>query len=79
MDLFLHIYNFQAVDEDVKKEIDKAVERAKVDKELPLEELYKDIYSGGMQGHPVRGCDPMTIVQHNWREEGVLRGENGWT
>ena len=45
--------------------MEDAVARAQKDKELPLEELYKDIYSVGMEGHPVRGCDPMTFVQHN--------------
>ena len=55
----------QAIDQEVKTEIEEAVERSKTDPEIPLDELYKDIYSGGMEGYGVRGCDPMTIGKHN--------------
>lgn len=57
--------DLKAIDQDIKTEIEEAVKRAQEDKELPLDELYKDIYSGGMKGHPIRGCDPMTFVNHN--------------
>ena len=56
---------FQAIDQEVKTEIEEAVESSKADPEIALEELYKDIYSGGMQGSGVRGCDPMTVGTHN--------------
>uniref|UniRef100_UPI0039810331 thiamine pyrophosphate-dependent enzyme n=1 Tax=Salmonella sp. s54925 TaxID=3159674 RepID=UPI0039810331 len=55
----------KAIDQEIKSVIEEAVKQAKSDKEIPLDELYKDVYSTGMQGHPMRGCDLMTSVNHN--------------
>ena len=47
----------QVIDKEVRKEIDAAVAKAKSDPELPLGELYTDIYSVNPDGYEVRGCD----------------------
>ncbi|XP_028411817.1 pyruvate dehydrogenase E1 component subunit alpha, mitochondrial-like [Dendronephthya gigantea] len=57
--------DIKAIDQEVKTEIEEAVEKSKTDPEIALDELYKDIYSGGMEGHDIRGCDPMTLGKHN--------------
>lgn len=38
--------------------VDKAAEKAKTDPELPLEELYTNIYVQPPSDMKVRGCDP---------------------
>ncbi len=60
-----YIFLFQAIDQEVKTEIEDAVEHSKTDPEIALDELYQDVYSGGMKGYGVRGCDPMTVGPHN--------------
>ncbi|XP_046848229.1 pyruvate dehydrogenase E1 component subunit alpha, mitochondrial-like [Xenia sp. Carnegie-2017] len=55
----------KAIDKNVKTVVDEAVEESQKDPEIALEELYRDIYSSGMNGAGIRGCDPMTIGIHN--------------
>uniref|UniRef100_K1Q4Q8 pyruvate dehydrogenase (acetyl-transferring) n=1 Tax=Magallana gigas TaxID=29159 RepID=K1Q4Q8_MAGGI len=46
------------VDIEVDKEIDKAADQAKKDPEIPLGELYNNIYIHPDPDYTVRGCDP---------------------
>ena len=46
---------FQKIDQEIRKEIDEAVAKARADAELPLEELYNNIYSQPTPGVDVRG------------------------
>ncbi|XP_048771209.2 pyruvate dehydrogenase E1 component subunit alpha, mitochondrial-like [Ostrea edulis] len=46
------------VDQDVKKEIEKAAEKAKSDPEIALDELYNNVYISPDSTFTVRGCDP---------------------
>ena len=48
------------MDGEVKKEIDEAVIRAKTDPELPVSELYTNVYSQPPEGYEIRGMDPYT-------------------
>nr|KAG5705270.1 hypothetical protein BaRGS_010721 [Batillaria attramentaria] len=51
----------KAIDNDVKKEVNEAAEKAKTDPELPLSELYTHIYHQPEPDMKVRGCD-ITVV-----------------
>lgn len=53
------------IDLSIKKQVEAAVKIAREDSEPPLEDLAKHIYSGGMNGLPVRGCDIMTELPSN--------------
>jgi len=48
------------MDMDVRKEIDEAVKIAKTDAEIPVEEMYNNIYSQIPENFEVRGCDSFT-------------------
>lgn len=48
---------FQAVDKDIKEEVKEAVAIAEKDIELPLDELYNDIYMNPEPDFQVRGSD----------------------
>ncbi|XP_061197225.1 pyruvate dehydrogenase E1 component subunit alpha, mitochondrial-like isoform X2 [Saccostrea echinata] len=50
------------IDQEIKKEIDKAAEQAKNDPEIPLEELYNNVYIKPEPDFMVRGCDPSIRV-----------------
>ncbi|KJE91313.1 pyruvate dehydrogenase E1 alpha 1 [Capsaspora owczarzaki ATCC 30864] len=47
------------IDQAVRKEVDEAVEFAKEDAELPVEEAYTDVYKDTVP-EAIRGCDPFT-------------------
>lgn len=53
----------KAIETDVKKEIDEAVKKAKVDPELPVSELYTDVYSQLPEGFEIRGLDAYSFVK----------------
>lgn len=42
----------------MKKEIEKAAEKAKSDPEIALDELYNNVYISPDSTFTVRGCDP---------------------
>ncbi|XP_071112616.1 pyruvate dehydrogenase E1 component subunit alpha, mitochondrial-like [Haliotis cracherodii] len=50
------------IDTEVRKEVETAAEKAKTDQELPLEELYNNIYVDPPQGMKIRGCDPTIMA-----------------
>ncbi|XP_067675510.1 pyruvate dehydrogenase E1 component subunit alpha, mitochondrial-like [Haliotis asinina] len=50
------------MDSEVRKEVEAAAEKAKTDQELPLEELYNNIYVSPIEGVKVRGCDPTIMA-----------------
>ncbi|XP_067674459.1 pyruvate dehydrogenase E1 component subunit alpha, mitochondrial-like [Haliotis asinina] len=50
------------MDSEVRKEVEAATEKAKTDQELPLEELYNNIYVSPIEGVKVRGCDPTIMA-----------------
>ncbi|XP_065928260.1 pyruvate dehydrogenase E1 component subunit alpha, mitochondrial isoform X1 [Magallana gigas] len=53
------------VDIEVDKEIDKAADQAKKDPEIPLGELYNNIYIHPDPDYTVRGCDPsIRVISH---------------
>ena len=52
---------FQKIDLEVRKEIDEAVAKARSDAELPLKDLYTNIYSQIPDGYEVRGTSA-----YNW-------------
>ncbi|KAK3097048.1 hypothetical protein FSP39_005873 [Pinctada imbricata] len=45
------------IEAEVRKEVDEAAERAKTDPEIPLKELYNQIYYQPPKDYHVRGCD----------------------
>lgn len=47
----------QAIDKEIKEEVKEAVSKAKSDSELPLDELYNDIYVNPEPNFTVRGTD----------------------
>jgi pyruvate dehydrogenase E1 component alpha subunit len=51
------------IDAKIKKEIDAAVKLAKSDAEIPLEELYGDVYSNPLENE-IRGTTPFTHHVH---------------
>ena len=55
----------QAIDKDVRKEVDEAVKRAKTDPELPVEELYTHVYKEDPEDFEIRGCDAFTFTKAN--------------
>ena len=57
---------FQKIDNDVKKDIADAAERAKTDPEIPLNELYNKIYYQPPPDYSVRGCDITLNVASGW-------------
>ncbi len=59
---FKKILPFQKMDKEVKKEIDEAVQQARADAELPLSELYTNIYSQPPADYQIRTCDPFHFV-----------------
>lgn len=48
------------IDLEVRKEVDVAVTAAKSDPELPIEELYTDVYKNPPSGMKIRGCDNLS-------------------
>ena len=54
----LTAFLLQEIDANVRKMVDGAAEKAKTDPELPLEELYTNIYVQPPSDMKVRGCDP---------------------
>lgn len=53
----------KAMDIEVRKEIDEVVKIAKTDAEIPIQEMYNNIYSQVPENFEVRGCDSFTV--HN--------------
>ena len=51
---------------EIDKEIDRASDQAKKDPEIPLTELYNNIYIHPYPNFMVRGCDPSMRVISNW-------------
>lgn len=51
------------IDADIRKQVEEAAEKAKIDPELPLEDLYNDIYIEPPGNLKVRGCDPTIFVE----------------
>ena len=51
------------IDIEVKKEIDEAVKASRSDAELPVEELYADVYSNPLE-EDIRGVTPFTQHRH---------------
>ncbi|XP_025097559.1 pyruvate dehydrogenase E1 component subunit alpha, mitochondrial-like [Pomacea canaliculata] len=54
--------DLKKIDNDIRQEVEEAAEKAKVDPELPLEDLYSDIYSQPPPNFVVRGSDPTVMV-----------------
>ena len=54
------------MDVEIDKEIDRAAEQAKKDSEIPLSELYNNIYIHPDPDYMVRGCDPSIRVISHW-------------
>jgi TPP-dependent pyruvate/acetoin dehydrogenase alpha subunit len=54
---------FQAIDSEVKKEVDEAARKAKTDTEIPMEELPADIYSAPLEEN-VRNVAPWEPLHH---------------
>lgn len=57
--LFHSILFTQQIDQDVRKEVDEAVEFAKESPELPALDVYTDVYKDTVP-EAIRGCDPFT-------------------
>ncbi|KAI1294829.1 putative pyruvate dehydrogenase E1 component subunit alpha, mitochondrial [Halotydeus destructor] len=53
----------KAIDADIKKEIDEATKLARTDAEIPVEELYGDIYVNPLE-EKIRGITPFTEHRH---------------
>lgn len=53
----------KAMENEVKKEVEEASQRAKTDPELPVSELYTDIYSQNPEGYEIRGLDSYSFTQ----------------
>lgn len=51
------MFSFQALDKEVKEEVKEAIKIAKEDIELPLVEMYNDIYVKPDSDYAVRGTD----------------------
>ncbi|XP_014678816.1 PREDICTED: pyruvate dehydrogenase E1 component subunit alpha, testis-specific form, mitochondrial-like [Priapulus caudatus] len=51
------------LEQEVRKEVDTATQKAKTDAELPLEELYTHVYRGD-DDMLVRTCEPMVYAKH---------------
>lgn len=51
------------IDAEIKKEIDEAVKASRSDPELPVEELYADVYSNPLEEF-IRGITPFTQHRH---------------
>jgi len=52
------------IEQQVKKEVDKEVEKAKTDGEIGVEELFYDMYHTNLQGQ-IRGISPWDLHAHN--------------
>ncbi|CAH1799842.1 unnamed protein product [Owenia fusiformis] len=50
----------KAVDKQVRKEVDSAVERSRNDPEIELEALYEHVYVDQAKDFPIRGCQSIT-------------------
>ena len=55
-------FAWQKIDQEVRKELDEAVGKARTDAELPLNHLYLDIYSQIPENFQVRGCDSFSVA-----------------
>jgi pyruvate dehydrogenase E1 component alpha subunit len=53
----------KAIDAEIKKEVDEAVKSARGDPEIPLSELYADVYVNPIE-KSIRGLTPFTQHQH---------------
>lgn len=53
----------KAIDADIKKEIDAATKSAREEPEIPIQELYADVYSNPLETN-IRGVTPFTQHQH---------------
>ncbi|KAL8591281.1 Pyruvate dehydrogenase E1 component subunit alpha, somatic form, mitochondrial [Nucella lapillus] len=51
------------IDGDIRRQVEAAAEKAKMDPELPLEELYNNIYIEPPPHFKVRGCDPSIMAE----------------
>lgn len=49
---------FQNIDKETDQEVEVAAERSTIDPELPVEEVYTNIYHQPPPDFRVRGCDP---------------------
>ncbi|XP_006815521.1 pyruvate dehydrogenase E1 component subunit alpha type II, mitochondrial-like [Saccoglossus kowalevskii] len=54
------IDELKKIDLDVRKEVEDAVQKAKSDPEISVNELYTDVYTD-TAGYPVKGCEPWSI------------------
>ena len=61
----VHFYFLQAIDSEIKKELDAADKAARNDPEPPNEDMAMYIYSEGTNGQLVRGSDPFTMYETN--------------
>lgn len=50
------------IDAEVRKVVEEAAERAKTDPELPIDELYNNIYIQPPPDMKIRGCDPTIMA-----------------
>ncbi|XP_025097557.1 pyruvate dehydrogenase E1 component subunit alpha, mitochondrial-like isoform X1 [Pomacea canaliculata] len=50
--------DLQNIDNEIRQEVKVAAERSKIDPELPVEEVYTNIYHQPPPDFRVRGCDP---------------------
>ncbi|RWS19745.1 putative pyruvate dehydrogenase E1 component subunit alpha-like protein, partial [Leptotrombidium deliense] len=57
------IEEIKQIDSEAKKEIDEAVKVAKGDSELPVEQLYADVYVNPLE-EEIRGLTPFTVHKH---------------
>lgn len=53
---FVLILDWQAIDNEVKNHVSSELKNALQGKELPLEDLYNDVYVG--DSNTVKGCEP---------------------
>lgn len=53
--------DLKEIEQGVKTEINEAVKRSKADPEIPLDDLYTDVYHQMPENFVIRGCDPFTI------------------
>ena len=62
LNMFFLLMLFQKIEKEARKEVDEAAQKAKVDPELPLSELYTNIYSQNPENFEIRGCDAFSSV-----------------